>query len=497
MADSLRLLHISDFHFSSGMHKAEPRHCHSIQYLQALSNSIRNQYFDRVVVTGDLSNLGDRQSLLNAYGYLFDRVAIGEGEKLGLELDEDRTFVLPGNHDAFNNMEAHGRASNRWQRSIEFYNSVFVNHTVPPEGCRYYWIEAADCPVYLAVADTCFLGDPELDARLPDISPLGSIAKGKLSLSQSEKLLQWYDLGIRGKLPHPDREGEYIDSSAFASSLKVLATHHYLFEPQHCRNARLLQVEHRDDVFRNIAMADFDVVLCGHKHVQDFGKHTYGFHLERRGKKRYLMNYFRRLVGINSLPVQFREPQSGRFYSKYFTLMANLVMKSLKRDRRERGEGDGDGEYLENLVDILRGGLQDPDRFRTEMRRIAEEEIGTGVDTLSDEEVHEVQRVIASNFTREEKKALANQALKMKSLVRRLNSRPFVQAMSGSSGKACKDPSTRRRSYAIHHIRRADAGYRFESEIYYWNEADGVFEAVPERNGYDFRADRQPHWVSN
>lgn len=496
MTSSLRMLHMSDFHFSHKMHKTDTSHSHSIPHLTALANRINPSDYNRVVVTGDLSNLGDKQSLINAHAYLFKEAGIGEGEYIGLGLDHESTLVVPGNHDAFNNMESQGKTTIRWQRSLENYNSVFARHKLPVSccGCSYDWIEHDGICVYMALVDSCYLGDPKLDNSIRDVNPLSRIAKGKLSRKQSIQLLEWFDLGLKGKLLQPGGITAYIDKAKFAQSFKMLVTHHYLFEPEQCKGEHLLQIKDHADVFRNVAMADFDVVLCGHKHVQNWGQHNYGEHLKGRGKKRYILNYFRRHVGIHSLPMQMQlQLRSGRWYlcTKAFSLLTQLLAKGLKRRRLEHDaiqtESDPD-----RLVHILRQILKERNIMAGEAKQIVTEEFAAGDEVLTPEELDDMQRRIATSFNTDEKIQLGKIAKQMTSLLRRLDKRPFVQAMCGSTAKASRNGSTRR-SYAECKITRLNSGYEFERSVYYWNNDINDFDLPPMQESYIFWDDRQPH----
>jgi len=46
--------------------------------------------------------------------------------------------------------------------------------------------------------------------------------------------------------------------------------HHYLFEPPEQSSDYFMRIQDRDVVFRNLALSDFDVLLCGQKHVTAF-----------------------------------------------------------------------------------------------------------------------------------------------------------------------------------------------------------------------------------
>ncbi len=301
--------HISDLHFSQGTDKTYPDHEHSIEHLRYLERNLCIQDLDLLIISGDISNYGDRQSLINASGFIFNKIPVGEEEMIGLSFPPEKVGIVPGNHDAWNSSKT-GAFSERRQKSLEHYNFAFPSHAInSPEGCYYRWLQNGDKGVYIAFVDSCFLGGTEKN----DGSSFGTIrydqavAKGKLSVDQTEKLLEWHDLGILGRLTDPSNSDSNIDKEIFAKSLKIIVMHHYLFEPPDHKSDYFMRVHHRDIVFRNIAFSDFDIMLCGHKHIPSFDTHSYGYHFDGRAKNRYMLNYFRRLIGLHSLPIQIKD----------------------------------------------------------------------------------------------------------------------------------------------------------------------------------------------
>jgi hypothetical protein len=192
--------------------------------------------------------------------------------------------------------------------------------------CYFDWLEKDGNGLYLAFVDTCFLGDTE-ENRTSTFGTVRfdqAVATGKLTAQQTEHLLEWHDQGMHGTLQNPRAMGTYIDKAMFAKSLKILVMHHYLFEPAEHKSDYFMRVKDRDLVFRNIALSDFDVLLCGHKHFASFDVHSYGDHFDERAVNRYMMNYFRRLIGLESLPIQFTD-EDGRKVSKALTRMAQTI----------------------------------------------------------------------------------------------------------------------------------------------------------------------------
>jgi hypothetical protein len=217
------IAHISDLHFSHGTDMSNPDHAHSIPHLRALQSHLGRIQPDLLVVSGDVSNYGDKQSLINASAYLLKQIPIGAEEYTGLEFAPENLGIVPGNHDAWNASQI-GSLIDRRQKSLEHFNFAFPSHKIPwLTGCYYNWHENEGVGIYLAYVDSCFLGDTEEY----DNSPFGTIrydqaiAKGKLSVQQTEKLLEWHDLGTRGALPDPKNQGKFVEKEIFSKALKI------------------------------------------------------------------------------------------------------------------------------------------------------------------------------------------------------------------------------------------------------------------------------------
>ena len=109
------------------------------------------------------------------------------------------------------------------------------------------------------------------------------------------------------------------------SSFKTVVMHHYLLEPDGFRSNCFFRISDRRRVIRNLVTIDFDIILCGHKHHSFVKEDFYGSHLDKRGRKRYAFNYLRRLLGIESLPIQFC--YKGIMSSKYVTTLVEWIYK--------------------------------------------------------------------------------------------------------------------------------------------------------------------------
>src|SRR2546422_742891 len=100
--NELHLGQISDLHFSAGADPMSTKHCHSIDLLVAAEKTLKNLGLDYLIVSGDITNNGDRESLLRAQDWLVREFGIGGRRTTGLSFSVDKLGVIPGNHDAWN-----------------------------------------------------------------------------------------------------------------------------------------------------------------------------------------------------------------------------------------------------------------------------------------------------------------------------------------------------------------------------------------------------------
>ena len=464
-SNTLRVLHLSDLHFSyhADDSASNSRHCPNL--VGNLHSAISSLDFDLVIVSGDLSDTGDTESLLRAREFLFGNYSVSGTKRVGLNLPEDRVRILPGNHDAFN-MPLHGSAAHRWQKSLENYSAVFPNQLGSKDRSAFEWIECDGWNAYLAFADSCFVGDPELEHSQPGIPYLETSAKGKLIDSQVKQLLAWGDRGCQGKLEtQSDSTISAIRRTQFIGSLKILLMHHYLFEPANLSTEWKMEFMNKHAVFQNIALADFDMLWCGHKHVPDFRSHTYGFHMERRGKNRYLFNCLRRSLGMSSLTMPEKLSSKGPMIPK---LARFVLAKLLGQVKPEAMDADG-------VMSLIELALKDETHFRGRMKKMISVGKVDGGDILSREECDAVLQHIESNFSKSEREKLWNVFKETgKRIVRAFNGRPFVQVLCGSATKRIVR-SDRPRGFYLHTLSCSDGHYKIKADLHEWSDLTKLF----------------------
>lgn len=107
----ITLVHISDLHLSEHLlrdpdarFKLPHRYGHDVQAFLALDSYLRNSSWDVLIITGDVSRIGNAESFEWMRNWLENEIVFGD-VRVGLNLSKssDQHYVIiPGNHDRFN-----------------------------------------------------------------------------------------------------------------------------------------------------------------------------------------------------------------------------------------------------------------------------------------------------------------------------------------------------------------------------------------------------------
>ena len=178
----MKLVHISDLHFHESADGDAGQYRHSLACLKDIERLLDEHAPTHLVLTGDITNIGDKISLERAYQWVHDRI-YSSGEYYGLHTTERGLIplIVPGNHDAFN-APSTGAEFKRWQSSLSNFYSVFHQYSWKDaqNGVMHRWHQDENVSVLFCSVDTCYLGDPETE-RLGNTLSLDRVAKGRLS----------------------------------------------------------------------------------------------------------------------------------------------------------------------------------------------------------------------------------------------------------------------------------------------------------------------------
>jgi predicted transcriptional regulator len=237
---------------------------------------------------------------------------------------------------------------------------------------------------------------------------------------------------MQGQLNNPHKENQKISKENFARSFKIVVMHHYLFEPIGYKEDFFLRINDRDTVFRNFALADFDMCLCGHKHVPEFRPLHYGDHFDKRARGRYLIQLFRRMIGIHMMPFRFRA-KDGDEQPTWFSQLFEILFVKVRTSSPTKLDSD---QYIEELLKMLEIGLEKPTQFVQEVEQFVKNYESAGCELIDHDSLSEIHSRVTSELSKQERRLLGEVAkVYLGKAVKSMNQRGFIQSMSGSTTK--------------------------------------------------------------
>lgn len=119
--NGIKVIHISDLHISEHLNRSvDKQYClphrygHDINVFYALDSFLKSTEWDLLVITGDVTRVGNQQSFEYFRNWLEGEIRIG-AHCLGLNLANNFSkeyVVIPGNHDRFNGRTVQGSLDN-------------------------------------------------------------------------------------------------------------------------------------------------------------------------------------------------------------------------------------------------------------------------------------------------------------------------------------------------------------------------------------------------
>jgi|WetSurSiteA1Bulk_404760.scaffolds.fasta_scaffold00064_6 3',5'-cyclic AMP phosphodiesterase CpdA len=123
--EPIKVIHISDLHISDDLSHGDKwydipgRHGHNVKAFLALDAFLKTTEWDLLLITGDVSRIGESDSFVWVKDWLEGNYTIGNFT-VGLNLSKStvrKYLIVPGNHDRF--------GGNIWQGSLNLYNKEF------------------------------------------------------------------------------------------------------------------------------------------------------------------------------------------------------------------------------------------------------------------------------------------------------------------------------------------------------------------------------------
>lgn len=417
----MKLLQISDLHFSQDG-------CHSYVHLQGIERLLEKHEPTHLVITGDITDWGDIDSLKQAHDWIHDSIHVN-GATYGLRANQRKLKIIlvPGNHDAFNT-NTPGNLFDRWQKSLGNFTNVFSSYgwKASGNGVQYHWEDDGAIAVFFCSVDSSHLGD--LDAHVPQRARYltGGPALGRIYESQFEDISNIHKFGINGQLA--DNDGALINAVKFRNSLKILVTHHYLLDPRANLKSHAMRMIDNDQVLKRFLMADFDILLCGHKHIPKMDKVSYYKLLDHRAVRGISFNYTKQRLQLDILPPNKRPDKL--YENSAFRLMIALVAAS---DIQLHAN-----DPIDQVMSTFRSILASPNIANwTLNRRLTwlHQLDSTHTSPLTGDQLQQVYSRILSDFRRDELGTLRGVASDLIKISKSLKKRKFLHITCASSSK--------------------------------------------------------------
>lgn len=162
--DKIKIIHISDLHISehlmtgaSSHYKLPHRYGHDLQAFLALDSFLKENDWDLLLITGDISRIGNRESFEQARNWIQNTIHYG-AHSLGLNLSKDdrkEYVIIPGNHDRFN--------GNLTQGSLDKYHQEFPVVKSGTTNSFYFGVNRVNVYLYDSTAANNTFAFGELD----------------------------------------------------------------------------------------------------------------------------------------------------------------------------------------------------------------------------------------------------------------------------------------------------------------------------------------------
>lgn len=256
----IKIIHISDIHFNVDIYsdpvfdpKFDHRYGSDTSVLSALSEFLLNHEFDFLVISGDLSRKGEKQSYHNVFSWLEADNNFAEGHLcVNLRKRNIPYILVPGNHDRFNG----GYVQTALKNYYDFFPLIKINSVSK------YDKKGISC--YFHLFDSSY--------------EKGGFGNGYLEKNHL------HPKGIRHK----------------PNQLHIAVLHHHLFQAPNQDRKRFTELINSKDALLYFLGNRFDSILFGHTHNMYFehlpAKSIIDMLPTKRKKSYYKSGFFNTLI---------------------------------------------------------------------------------------------------------------------------------------------------------------------------------------------------------
>ncbi|MBL4678103.1 MAG: metallophosphoesterase [Mucilaginibacter sp.] len=468
--NKIRFLHLSDLHFAPNL--SSPNNCLSVEQLIGIEKKINQLksldstfHFNKVFITGDVSHDGTVDSMVRARSWIFSQLEVNEGRRTGLNLgiNKDLIKIIPGNHDANFNIPPLGTPAERWAKIGESYKLEFKELETMSDNKPYFydWIDIGDeNGIFMMFVDTSFLSDSEQEKA----AGFSDQIKKRLVNQVVSSIHSIFNLGINGQLSIPGTT-EMISAKKYKNSLKIFLSHHYLLQPAG-DTSEFLKADDRRSFLNKVCLADFDIILNGHRHQPSFFEGSFADNFDERGKIRYIYKQLRYLLGFQNLPTQLYNPSNGQLVTRNASVVMRLIkniFQGMYPDKPQKSiiellNTAADTNRIDDLENLIKTYLTIDD--------------GSGIVNIYDED-NELRSYLQT-LNSEQRASLNRKSDQLIKKILTFLKRKSILAING--GSATIEANMERRSFNIYEVVPSATEYKFFTMCYKWNQNGGEFQ---------------------
>lgn len=467
-----RIMHLSDFHFSFGETPTTLRH--SLPHLRGVEQVLEESKPDLVIVTGDLSAQGDRNSLERAKNWLTAQETFN-GESYGLNLSGRSPkipFVVVAGNSDFTIKPVGGDTELRIDTSLRYFRQLFSDGEVCP-GVSY--LSVGQEPVFF------------FKLTIPPSSEECSRESQTKGYSVAEIRDVYRSEWNRISRIHSDacRNGVCASGSLLATpqqytrSPKMLITHQPLLEG----TPGILESEAKD-FLHSLASIGIHVFFCGHQHVHLLEQQPLSKFKRKKDPTRSVHRYLLHCLGIHDVP-HWRGGDGKRLPLRLGPFIVSLVEQAKSWIANDPRTVPTDEAVISRCEEFLREMFDShDDQIPTKMiSQLKSQLVELHKDEETVNEVACIEELLKSlSYQQISKLREACKSKPVTGFYREFYNRSIIQCRCGSSGKI-NGPANRQRNLQIYDIEIFPEHWSMECIVYPWRNSK-------------FRPDGPP-WVAN
>jgi predicted phosphodiesterase len=455
-----RIMHLSDFHFS--FDEAPTTLRHSLPHLREIEQVLEETKPDIVIVTGDLSAQGDRNSLERAKNWLIANETFNGGSyglNLSGRLPKIPFVVVAGNSD-FTKKPVGGDAESRIDTTLRYFRHLFSDGEVSPgvsylnDGQEFVFLFKLTIPPN---SEECSRESPKNGYSVAEIRDAYRREWKRISKFHSDACRN----GVCAS------EALIATPQQYTRSPKILITHQPLLEG----TPSMLESEVKD-FLQSLASIGIHVLLCGHQHVHLLEQQPLSKLKKKKDPTRSVHRYLLHSLGIN-VPLHWFGGDGKRLPLGLGPFIVSLVEQAKSWIVNDSNTDRTDEAVISKCEELLREMLNSQEA-QIPMRMIGQlksQLLESHKDEESVNEVACIEELLKNlNYQQISKLREACKSKPVTEFYREFYKRSVIQCRCGSSGKI-NGPANRQRNLQVYDIVIFPEHWSMQCTVHPWSNS--------------------------